>query len=63
MRARIDTRWGSWPAFRSLGVNGEWPDNGECDIMEYYRGMLKFNVAWWKTGDARWTPPRAAPSS
>lgn len=55
MRARIDTQWGSWPAFWTLGFNGEWPDNGECDIMEYYRNMLKFNVAWWKTGDARWT--------
>ncbi len=56
MRGRIDIQWGSWPAFWSLGINGEWPDNGECDIMEYYRDMLKFNVAWWKTGDARWTP-------
>jgi len=56
MRGRIDIQWGSWPAFWSLGANGEWPDGGECDIMEYYRNMLKFNVAWWKTGDARWTP-------
>ena len=55
MRARIDIQWGSWPAFWTLGSTGEWPDNGECDIMEYYRDMLKFNVAWWKTGDARWT--------
>ena len=55
MRGRIDTQWGSWPAFWSLGANGEWPDNGECDIMEYYKEQLLFNVAWWKTGDARWT--------
>jgi len=54
MRARIDTQWGSWPAFWTLGCSGEWPDNGECDIMEYYQNMLKFNVAWWKKGDARW---------
>lgn len=46
MRARIDTRLGSWPAFWTLGAKGHWPDCGECDIMEYYRGMLKFNVAW-----------------
>ena len=46
MRAKIDLRWGSWPAFWTLGARGPWPDNGECDIMEYYRGMLKFNVAW-----------------
>lgn len=58
IRARIDIREGSWPAFWTLGVNGHWPDNGECDIMEFYRGMLKFNVAWWEEGDrpyiARW---------
>jgi beta-glucanase (GH16 family) len=56
MRGRIDTQWGSWPAFWSLGANGEWPDNGECDIMEYYQRQLLFNVAWWRTGDPRWTP-------
>ena len=56
MRARIDTQWGSWPAFWTLGARGEWPDNGECDVMEYYKEQLLFNVAWWKTGDARWTP-------
>jgi len=46
MRARIDTRPGLWPAFWSLGVEGEWPRNGEIDIMEYYRGMLLANFAW-----------------
>lgn len=46
MRARIDTRPGLWPAFWTLGVEGEWPDNGEIDIMEYYRGMLLANAAW-----------------
>lgn len=55
MRGRIDTQWGSWPAFWTLGASGEWPDNGECDIMEYYRDMLKFNVAWWLDGDPQWT--------
>ncbi len=45
IRARIDTQWGSWPAFWTLGAGGPWPDGGECDIMEYYRDMLKFNVA------------------
>lgn len=58
MRARIDTQVGGWPAFWSLGARGSWPDNGECDIMEYYRKQLLFNVAWWRTGDrartARW---------
>jgi beta-glucanase (GH16 family) len=46
MRGRIDTRPGLWPAFWALGVQGEWPSNGEIDIMEYYRGMLLANVAW-----------------
>lgn len=46
MRARIDTRAGLWPAFWTLGVEGEWPRNGEIDIMEFYRGMLLANIAW-----------------
>jgi len=46
MRGRIDTRPGPWPAFWTLGTSGEWPSNGEIDIMEYYRDMLLANVAW-----------------
>lgn len=46
MRAKIDIRPGLWPAFWTLGVDGEWPSGGECDIMEYYRGMLLANFAW-----------------
>jgi beta-glucanase (GH16 family) len=46
MRGKIDTRPGLWPAFWTLGARGEWPSNGEIDIMEYYRGMLLANVAW-----------------
>jgi len=46
IRARIDVRPGLWPAFWTLGVNGEWPSNGEIDIMEFYRGKLLANVAW-----------------
>jgi beta-glucanase (GH16 family) len=46
MRARIDTRPGLWPAFWTLGVEGDWPHNGEIDIMEYYRDTLLANVAW-----------------
>lgn len=53
MRARIDTRAGLWPAFWTLGVDGEWPSNGEIDIMEFYRGKLLANVAWGT--DRRWT--------
>jgi beta-glucanase (GH16 family) len=54
IRARVDTQLGSWPAFWTLGNSGEWPDGGECDILEYYTGKFLFNVAWWKTGDPRW---------
>lgn len=46
MKARIDTRSGIWPAFWTLGNEGPWPDNGEIDIMEFYRGDLLANVAW-----------------
>ena len=51
-RGRIDTRLGMWPAFWTLGVDGEWPDGGEIDIMEFYRGILLANVAW--GSDRRW---------
>jgi beta-glucanase (GH16 family) len=46
MRGRIDTDAGLWPAFWTMGVAGEWPANGEIDIMEYYRNTLLANVAW-----------------
>jgi beta-glucanase (GH16 family) len=46
MRGRIDTRPGLWPAFWTLGLTGEWPSNGEIDILEYYRGLLLANAAW-----------------
>jgi len=45
MRGRIDTRAGMWPAWWTLGVSGEWPSNGEIDIMEFYRGNVLANVA------------------
>ena len=54
MRGRIDTRQGLWPAWWTLGVNGEWPDGGEIDMMESYRGLLLANVAW--GSGTRWVP-------
>jgi beta-glucanase (GH16 family) len=45
MRARIPTAAGMWPAWWTLGVSGEWPSNGEIDIMEYYAGKVLANVA------------------
>ena len=54
MRAKIDVRPGLWPAFWTLGIDGQWPGNGEIDIMEYYDGMLLANVACATT--KRFTP-------
>lgn len=45
MRGRIDISAGLWPAFWTLGEKGNWPANGEIDIMEYYRGKLLANIA------------------
>lgn len=45
MRGRIDTESGLWPAWWTLGETGEWPANGEIDIMEFYRGKLLANIA------------------
>ena len=53
MRARIDARPGLWPAFWTVGDEGKWPQKGEVDIMEYYRGDLLANVIWGKKGDYR----------
>jgi hypothetical protein len=58
IRARIDTRSGSWPAFWTLGTGGGWPGNGEIDIMEYYRGMVLANVAWQGPAGAIWNSKR-----
>ena len=57
MRARIDTRAGMWPAFWTVGKNGEWPSSGEIDIMEFYRGKLLANFVWGTgVGTANGTP-------
>lgn len=65
MRGRIDTRAGLWPAFWTVGTTGPWPDNGEIDIMEYYRNMLLANVAWGgpERGRAIWADTRTPMSS
>jgi len=46
MRARIPTAAGMWPAWWTLGVRGQWPSNGEVDIMEFYQDKLLANVGW-----------------
>jgi beta-glucanase (GH16 family) len=45
LRARIPTAAGMWPAWWTLGVSGEWPANGEIDIMEFYQAKVLANVA------------------
>jgi beta-glucanase (GH16 family) len=55
MRAKIPVGTGMWPAFWTLGVKGNWPANGEIDIMEYYTGKILANTAWKsKTGTTAW---------
>lgn len=45
MCAKIPISVGMWPAWWTLGVAGEWPANGEIDIMEYYNGEILANIA------------------
>jgi beta-glucanase (GH16 family) len=57
MRARIDTRPGSWPAFWTLGTNIAdigWPACGEVDIMEYYSGTVLANFGYGLNGKIKW---------
>jgi len=42
---KIPISKGMWPAWWALGVSGEWPSNGEIDMMEYYNGKILANVA------------------
>jgi beta-glucanase (GH16 family) len=64
IRAKIDTAKGSWPAIWTLGVEKEWPSNGENDIMEFYRvkdaPTILANTAWGteKRFSAKWNTQR-----
>ncbi|MFZ0827626.1 MAG: glycoside hydrolase family 16 protein [Verrucomicrobiia bacterium] len=58
MRARLDTRLGSWPAFWTLGTDGEhlgWPACGEIDIMEFYTGTVLANLSYGLAGKIKWS--------
>lgn len=48
MRGKIPIELGSWPAWWTLGlVDGlTWPNNGEVDIMEFYRGKVLANFLY-----------------
>jgi beta-glucanase (GH16 family) len=54
MRARIDVRPGSWPAWWWLPDSGGWPQGGEIDMMEAYQGKCLFNVM---DGHKKWSSP------
>jgi arylsulfatase A-like enzyme/beta-glucanase (GH16 family) len=58
VRARIDTSMGSWPAIWTLGVDRRWPENGEVDVMEYYRveGIPTILANAARKGDQQWNP-------
>jgi beta-glucanase (GH16 family) len=40
IRAKIPAANGLWPAIWTLGVEGQWPSNGEVDILECYKGQI-----------------------
>ena len=44
MRGRIDISPGMWPAWWTLGIEGNWPANGEIDMMEFYRSTALYNI-------------------
>ena len=57
MRARIDIRLGSWPAFWTLGATPgvRWPAGGEVDVMEFYTGTVLANIAYSLDRRAKWS--------
>ncbi len=62
IRARFPAYAGLWPAWWMLGNTGEWPSNGEIDILEFYQGALHANFVagtttrWVGNWDAVATP-------
>lgn len=46
IRARLPYGQAIWPAFWMCGENGEWPHNGEIDIMEFWGGPNSDNVIY-----------------
>ncbi len=54
VRAKIPTGGGMWPAIWQVGNTFSWPQNGELDLMEYYRESILANAAW--GGTKAWSP-------
>eukprot|EP00933_Yihiella_yeosuensis_P023555 TRINITY_DN1834_c0_g6_i1.p1 TRINITY_DN1834_c0_g6~~TRINITY_DN1834_c0_g6_i1.p1 ORF type:complete len:580 (-),score=151.26 TRINITY_DN1834_c0_g6_i1:72-1811(-) len=53
LKAKIDVRPGSWPSWWAVGdfENTPWPWNGEIDMMEGFRNIVRSNVVF--AGDAK----------
>lgn len=54
VRAKVSNLEGTWPAIWMLGIDCDWPSNGEIDIMENYGGEILGNFAW--GSNQPWTP-------
>ncbi len=65
VRAKIPSGAGLWPAIWTTGVEGEWPSNGEIDLMEYYKGQILANACWGtkKRWNAKWDSSKKPISS
>ncbi|MAA79677.1 MAG: hypothetical protein CL916_10495 [Deltaproteobacteria bacterium] len=54
VRAKVSNLEGTWPAIWTLGLECDWPSNGEIDIMENYGGEILGNFAW--GSNQPWSP-------
>ena len=54
VRAKVTNLPGTRPAIWTLGVECEWPSNGEVDVMENYDNTILANFAWGT--NRRWQP-------
>lgn len=51
VRAKLPSGTGLWPAFWMLSDNGNWPNTGEIDIMEYRGDIINRNTGTLHYGD------------
>ncbi|MBT8036351.1 MAG: family 16 glycosylhydrolase [Verrucomicrobiae bacterium] len=58
IRAKIPAKSGMWPAIWGTGEVGDWPHNGEVDILEYYNNKILANCAVGTTSHwgSKWDP-------